>query len=76
MLTGDFTVEGYVMVGVGDGGKYMFSYEARGAGGWNCLLVRANVLTFGVWVHWAMTVTGSSHTVQHYLNGVASTAPR
>jgi hypothetical protein len=35
----------------------------------NCLLVRANVSTPNVWVHWAMTVAPTSFRITHYING-------
>ena len=69
--TGAWTVEGFINIQPGSSGntRYMFSYAGPGAGQDNCLLVRANVSTEGVWVHWAMTVAAVSRDITHYING-------
>lgn len=51
----------------------MFSFNTRGND--NCILAKASIGTYGVWVHWAMTI-GSNNVITHYINGTASTAPR
>jgi hypothetical protein len=71
--TTPFTVEGFVNVAPGSGGRYMFSYNAVGND--NCILVRSTVGTYGVWVHWAMTI-GSNNAITHYINGVVNTGLR
>jgi hypothetical protein len=68
--TSSFSVEGFVKVARGSGGRFMFSYNF--AGNDNCILVRSTVGTYGVWVHWAMNID-SSRTISHYINGQYNT---
>jgi hypothetical protein len=70
-----FTVEGFIKVAAGSQGRFMFSYNQNNND--NCILVRSTVGTYGVWVHWAMTVDmSSSGAITHYLNGSLSILPR
>jgi hypothetical protein len=50
----------------------MFSFNTQGND--NCILVGSSIGTYGVWVHWAMTI-GANNAITHYVNGTASTAP-
>jgi len=70
-----FTIEGFVKVASGSGSRYIFSYAS--AANNNCFLVRANMTTFGVWVHWAATVgPAPNYNVSHYINGTANSSPQ
>jgi hypothetical protein len=65
-----FTVEGWVKVAPGSGGRFMFSYNVVGND--NCILVQSTVGTYGVWVHWGMTVAATG-AIRHYINGTITT---
>lgn len=66
-----FTVEGWVRIGNSGSmsQQYLLSYATSTTT--DCLSVRANIGTYDVWVHWAMTVD-TNNQVQHYLNATAA----
>lgn len=66
-----FTVEGWAKIGnIGNvSQQFLLSYATRTSV--DCLSVRANVGTYGVWVHWAVTVD-SNYRVRHFINGTAA----